>query len=329
MTRGEFSAIPVVDVSALADGADPAVRARTVAELGRVLETIGFAYLAGHGVPEELVEAMRAQSRRFHALPMDAKLRIKQNAAHRGYMPFSTSTIVTSTVAKVTRPNQSESLMVMHEVAADDPRMVRGDPLAGPNQWPDALPEIRAVALAYMDAMTALGRRIAVALAEALGLPGDTFVRHFAEPTLWLRLLHYPQQEDEPDLYGSAPHTDYGFVTLLAQDDVGGLEVRNKAGDWIAAPPIPETFVMNVADILQRWSNGRFASTPHRVRNLSGRERYSQPFFFDPSLDTVVECPAPLLGPGEAPRHPPVRYGDYVMERLDKNYAYRQQQKAV
>ncbi len=329
MSRGEFSTIPVIDVSALAEGADPAARSRTVAELGRVLETIGFAYLAGHGVPDALVEAMRAMSRRFHALPMEAKLRIRQNAAHRGYMPFSTSTIVTSSVATVTKPNQSESLMVMHDLAPDDPRMLRGDPLAGPNQWPDEMPEIRDVALAYMAAMTGLGRRVAVALAEALDLPADTFLKHFEDPVLWLRLLHYPQQKDEPDLYGSAPHTDYGFVTLLAQDDVGGLEVRNKAGEWIPAPPIPDTFVMNVADILQCWSNGRFASTPHRVRNLSGRERYSQPFFFDPSLDTIVECPPQLLAAGEAPKHPPVRYGDYVMERLDKNYAYRQQQKAV
>ena len=103
---------------------------------------------------------------------------------------------------------------------------------------------------------------------------------HFAKPTTFLRLLRYPPQRQEDGLFGSAPHTDYGFITLLAQDEVGGLEIRNKAGEWIAAPPIPDTFVMNVGDILARWSNDRFVSTPHRVINRSGRERYSQPFFF-------------------------------------------------
>ena len=119
-------------------------------------------------------------------------------------------------------------------------------------------------------------------------------------------------------LFGSAPHTDYGFITLLAQDDVGGLEVRNKAGEWIAAPPIADTFVMNVGDILARWSGGLFASTPHRVINASGQERYSQPFFFDPSMDAII---APAVDHGVPFK--PVRYGDYLMERIDKNYSYR------
>jgi isopenicillin N synthase-like dioxygenase len=323
MSRGEFSTIPVIDVSALAEGADPAARSRTVAELGRVLETIGFAYLAGHGVPDALVEAMRAMSRRFHALPMEAKLRIRQNAAHRGYMPFSTSTIVTSSVATVTKPNQSESLMVMHDLAPDDPRMLRGDPLAGPNQWPDEMPEIRDVALAYMAAMTGLGRRVAVALAEALDLPGDTFLKHFEDPVLWLRLLHYPQQKDEPDLYGSAPHTDYGFVTLLAQDDVGGLEVQRRDGGWIDAPPMPGAFVCNIGDCLMRWTNDVYVSTPHRVVNRTGRQRYSIAYFCDPNGDAPVECLPTCTGPDRPARYPPTTGADYLRERLDATYAFR------
>jgi isopenicillin N synthase-like dioxygenase len=164
---------------------------------------------------------------------------------------------------------------------------------------------------------------MAGALAEALELPRDWFLPFFGKPTLFLRLLHYPRQPDEEQLFGSAPHTDYGFITILAQDEVGGLEVRNRHNQWIPAPPIEGTFVMNVADILQRWSNGRFASTPHRVRNLKPVDRYSMPFFFDPSMDAVVECPPGLLAAGEAPAHPPVVYGEYLMERLNKNYEYR------
>ncbi|WP_138466115.1 isopenicillin N synthase family oxygenase [Poseidonocella sp. HB161398] len=319
--KGEFDNIPVVDLSGLAGGAAPEARAATVAALKEALMTSGFAYLAGHGVPEDLVERMRQMNMAFHDLPLEEKMKLKINGFHRGYMPMSTSTIVTSSVAKVTKPNQSESLMIMHEVPEDAP--YAGEPIQGPNQFPADLPELKETAQAYMAAMTGLGQRIAGGIAEALGLPVDWFDRHFVNPTLFLRLLHYPEQPDEEQLFGSAPHTDYGFVTLLKQDDVGGLEVRNKNGDWIPAPPIPGTFVMNVGDILSKWSNGRLVSTPHRVKNLSKRDRYSQPFFYDPSMSALVECPAEMLAEGEVAQMEPVLYGDYLMERLNKNYDYR------
>lgn len=319
--RGEFSEIPVIDVSSLNDGGDAASRSKTVAALRDALERSGFAYLSGHSIPQETIDRLRSLSQAFHALPMEAKLRVVMNEHHRGYMPFSTSTIVTSTVAKVTRPNQSESLMIMQETPAADPSY--GDPLQGPNRWPEELPEIRAAALDYMEKMTALGRMMAGGLAEALDLPRDWFLPFFRKPTLFLRLLHYPRQPDEAGLFGSAPHTDYGFITILAQDEVGGLEVRNRHNEWISAQPVKGTFVMNVGDILQRWSNGRFASTPHRVRNLKPAARYSMPFFFDPSMDAVVECPPRILERGEQPSHGSVVYGDYLLERLNKNYDYR------
>jgi isopenicillin N synthase-like dioxygenase len=312
--RGEFSEIPVIDVSALADGASPEARAATVAALGDTLERSGFAYLVGHGVPQDMIDGLWDLSKAFHALPMEAKRAIAMNDFHRGYMPFSTSTIVTSSVAKVTRPNQSESLMIMHEVAPDAPSF--GEPLQGPNQWPADLPQLRDAALAYMRRLTELGEMMAGGLAEALGLPRDWFAPFFDEPTL------FPRQEDDAGLFGAAPHTDYGFITLLTQDEVGGLEVGNRHGEWIAAPPIPGAYVMNVGDILQRWSNGRFASTPHRVRNLKPQDRYSMPFFYDPAMSARVETPPGLRGDGAIA--PPVLYGDYLLERLNKNYPYRQ-----
>lgn len=319
--KGEFSEIPILDISPLFAPGSSAARAATVARLRDSLERIGFTYLAGHGISPELVERVRDLSRRFHALPLEEKMAIRINGFHRGYMPFSTSTIVTSTVANVTRPNQSESLMFMHEVDESSPQY--GEPLQGPNQWPAALPELQVAVNQYMQEMTGLGRVMAGGLAEALDLPRDWFDPHFRDPTLFLRLLHYPEQKDEEALFGSAPHTDYGFITVLAQDDVGGLEVRNRHGEWIAAPPVEGTFVMNVGDILARWANGRFVSTPHRVKNLSKRDRYSQPFFFDPSMESVIACPEQVLREGEARKHPPVRYGDYLLERLNKNYDYR------
>jgi isopenicillin N synthase-like dioxygenase len=319
--KGEFNNIPIVDLAGLADDASAEARGVTVAALKEALETSGFAYLAQHGVSEDLVERMRQMNMAFHALPMEEKMVLRINEFHRGYMPMSSSTIVTSSVATVTKPNRSESLMVMHEVPEDAAHA--GEPLQGPNQFPASMPEVEQTARAYMREMTKLGARLATGLAEALGLPRDWFAPHFTDPTLFLRLLHYPEQPDEAELFGSAPHTDYGFVTLLKQDDVGGLEVRNKRGDWIPAPPIPGTFVMNVGDILAKWSNGRFVSTPHRVRNLSRRDRYSQPFFYDPSMSALVACPADMLEAGETAQMEPVLYGDYLLERLNKNYDYR------
>lgn len=292
-------------------------------------ETVGFAYIANHGVPAELTDTAFAESRRFHALPLEAKLALKINAAHRGYMPMATSTIVTSSVAKVTRPNLSESLMVMHELRPDDPAVLAGKPLQGLNQWPD-LPGFRETILAYNSALETLARRLTAAVALGFGLDEDFFAPHFARPTTWLRLLHYPPQppDDDAAQFGSAPHTDYGFLTILAQDSAGGLEVRARDGSWLAAPPMPGTFVINVADILMRWTDGVLVSTPHRVRNLSGRDRYSIPFFYDPSMECVVER-LPGINAGAPPRWPPVCFGDYVMERLDKNYAYRKQASAA
>jgi isopenicillin N synthase-like dioxygenase len=315
-----FTSIPVVDLAALAPGTDDSARADVVAKLGAALEASGFAYLAGHGVPQALIDRLFALSRAFHALPFDAKMKIVINADNRGYLKLATSTIVTSTVAKVTRPNQSESLIFMHE---EIPARLAGTPLQGPNQWPDELPEFRAVVPEYMARLTGLGRTVAGAVAEYLGLARDFFAPHLAEPTQGLRLLHYPPQADEPDLYGAAPHTDYGFITMLAQDAVGGLEVRNGAGAWVPAPPIPGTFVMNVGDVLTRWSNGRLPSVPHRARNVGAADRYSMPFFFDAAMDTMIACPPALLAKGESPAYPPFRYGDYLLERLNKNYDYR------
>src|SRR3954468_8747961 len=292
-------------------------------QLDQAFTDIGFCYFKGIGVDPALVDGVFEASRRFHALPRADKDLIAMNRFHRGYLAPKTSIIETSSVAKVTRPNDSESFMLMHEVPPGDPR--HGRPLDGPNLWPD-LPGFREAVEAYEQAMHAFCLRLLAPLALALGLPGDWFQPHFRQPTTFLRLLHYrPHAKDAPeDAFGSAPHTDYGFITILAQDSQGGLEVRRKDGTWLAAPPLDGTWVVNVADMLSRWTNGRWQSTPHRVKNLSGGPRYSCPYFFATSTERPVAGLPPRQGPGRPAKSSPVRYGDYLLERLDKNYAYRQ-----
>ena len=316
--------IPLVDLGHSLDAASTA-SARAAGQLHQALATIGFAYISGHNVSDAALSGAFEASRQFHASSLAQKQSIAINASHRGYMGLATSTIVTSSVARVTRPNLSESLMLMHELPADDPDLLAGKPLQGPNQWPHWLPGFRPAIERYLQEIDALARHMVRLIALSLGMPAVALDAYFRKPTTFLRLLHYPPQppQSTADQFGSAPHTDYGIITLLAQDSTGGLQVRPRVGEWIDAPPLPGTFVLNVADMLARWTNNRYVSTPHRVINRSGGDRYSLPYFFDAGMDEIIECLPVCTAADNPPRYPPVRYGDYLMERLDKNYNYR------
>jgi len=274
---------------------------------------LGFGYISGHGISPGLITSVFAQSQAFHALPLAQKMVVKAGRAHRGYIPMDASTDRTSKLAKVTKPNQSASFMILRQDAIEDPDVY----LSGPNTWPD-LPEFRETMEAYQTAMSTLARQMLPILLDAAGIENHSILRAFDSPTTWLRLLHYPPQaaQSADDLYGSAPHTDFGALTLLAQDPIGGLEVMTPDGTWHAAPYRPGTFVVNVGDMLHRLSNGRLLSTPHRVINRSGSERYSCPFFFDPHVHATI---APLPGTG-TPRFDPQRFDTFLRTQLEATY---------
>ena len=310
--------LPIISLA----NANASGSADVAAAFDRAFCDVGFCYIADTGVDWSIVNAAFAAAEQFHALPLSAKQEIAVNQYHRGYIASKSSLIKTSSVAKVTRPNLSESLMIMHEVADDDPRF--GEPLQGPNQWPEALPDFRTTVSTYERELRTLALRLTRLLAQALGLRSTHLDPYFEQPTTWLRLLHYPPQDDtDAQQFGAAPHTDFGFLTILAQDSIGGLEVRTRSGDWLAATPIPETFVVNVADMLARWTNDRWTSTAHRVRNVNDVDRYSIPYFWDMSTGAEVECLPTCTDAGHPPKYPTVNFGDYVMERLNKNYRYR------
>lgn len=317
-----FQELPTVDLSSL--GAPDAL-ADLAGRFAAAFEQAGFCYLAGHGIGRDLIDGVLEANRRFHALPAARKNAVAINAWHRGYMGFASSTIVTSSVEKATRPNQSESFLIMHEVAADAPEHLAGRPLQGPNQWPADLPGFREAVTAYNDAQEALCRAMTPAITLALGLEAKSLAPFFEKPTTFLRLLHYPPQPDLDDrrAYGSAPHTDYGFITVLLQDGSGGLQVMNDADEWIDVEPRRDCFVLNLGDMAMRWSNGDWRSTRHRVINRSGGERYSAPFFYDMNMEAEVAPWPNRIAPGAAPRFEPVVYGEYLMHRIDANYDYR------
>ncbi|MEQ1874384.1 MAG: 2OG-Fe(II) oxygenase family protein [Ilumatobacteraceae bacterium] len=303
--------IPVIDLSQ----ADVVERFRTA------YSEVGFAYLTGHGVSQTLIDGVFSAAHKFHALPLATKMEIELNELHRGFIPINTSTDRKSTLANVRKPNQSESFMMMREAGADDPDVLAGAYLAGANQWP-ALPGFRDSVVAYERVMVQLAERLVDIIAVVLDDSDRVIPRSFERPTTWLRLLHYPAQPSTApdDLYGSAPHTDFGFITLLAQDDVGGLQVQSPDGAWIDAPPREGTFVMNVGQMLHQWSNGVLRATPHRVINRSGRERYSVPFFFDPNVATEIAPLPSCIEPQTPARFEPLIFGDYLRAELRAGY---------
>jgi len=316
--------LPIVDLTGLAAAADRAdgdALRPLAAAFDFACRSFGFCYVVNHGVSAARVADAFAMSAALHARPVEEKRAIAINGAHRGYMAMASSLIVTSTIEKATKPNLSESFMLMHEVAPGDER----GPLDGPNQWPAQPEGFRNAIGGYDLALAQLAHRMTRMIAVALGLEPHGLDRYFARPTTFLRLLHYPPSPPDADArqYGSAPHTDYGFITILAQDQAGGLQVRSRDHAWIDATPIEGAFVVNIGDMGSRWTNGRWRSTPHRVINRSGTDRYSMPYFYDPGADETIACLPTCCSAAEPPRFPPVQYGAYLMERIDANYAYR------
>ena len=282
-----MDALPVIDVGPLVRG-EPGRRA-VARQLDAACRATGFFCVTGHGVDPALLPRLDALARAFFSLPDDEKATVamaRGGLAWRGWFPVGGE--LTSG-----RPDHKEGLYLGRELPADHPHVRAGRPMHGPNLWPARPTGLADAALAWMTAMEALGQTLLGGLAVGLGLDQSWFARHVtADPTVLFRLFHYPPGEDAD--WGVGEHTDYGLLTLLAQDDCGGLQVRAR-GSWIDVPALPGVLVVNIGDVLDRMTGGRYRSTPHRVRNTSGRHRLSYPFFLDPSWDTVVG-PMPLAG---------------------------------
>jgi isopenicillin N synthase-like dioxygenase len=316
--------IPVIDFGPCFAG-EPGALARVAAEARHACENIGFFYAAGHGVPEELIDAAFAASKRFHALPLEEKLELRLNENNIGYLPIDASVQGASTVHNATRPNRNESFFISHDRGPEHPDVIAQKPLRGRNQWPESLPDIRAPMMAYFRALGAMCDRILPIFAAALDMPAGFFGPFFAnEAHANLRFLHYPPQDPgEDNLFGQAPHTDNSFMTALARTDVPGLTVRLPSGEWFPPPVIPGTFLINLGNMIRRWSNDRFLSTPHGVLNDSGADRYSIAYFHSPNPDAVIECLPSCVSADNPARYPPAVYRDLVLDFYRANYFHQ------
>lgn len=321
LTPVTLERIPVIDIAPLLAGDfSPA------AAIGRACREVGFFYITHHGVPQAVIDAVYAQAKRFFDLPLAEKEKyaIERSACHRGWFRVGGENL---DPAKQTQSGDfKEGFKIGRDLPPDHPRVLAGLPLHGPDVWPD-LPGWRAVMQDYYDRMVALGRLLLRAFAVALALPVDYFESWLDVPMTTLGPLHYPPQTGritEAQL-GAGAHTDYGCLTILHQDSTGGLQVRGLDGRWLAAPPMPGSFVVNIGDMMERWTNGVFRSTLHRVVNMSGQDRYTLPFFFDPDFYAPVACLPTCLKPGETAKYPPTTAGQHLLDMIAAAFRYCQE----
>ena len=322
--------IPVLDIGNYLSDVPGSLEA-LASQLRFALENIGFFYLMGHDVPQELIDRIFIETKRFHAQPLEDKLRVRLNRSNNGYMPLRGHAQRHTTLNKTPpKPNENKSFFAKRERDPNDPDVIAKRDLHDPNQWPDNLPGFRQTVLEYQDVMRRLVHRLLPIYARALDLPADYFAPFFHQGgEITVRMIHYPpatkEQVDE-GVFGTAAHTDRNLLTILAQGDTPGLQIMLPDGTWIPAPILPGAFVVNSGDTLRRWSNDRFLSTPHRVLNVSGRDRYSVPFFVSPEYDTVLECLPSCQGSSNPAKYPPVTMEEFTIEFLNRNYANRNQQ---
>ena len=323
MTERSTPTIPIVDASPLFEGGAAGI-AETARAIDAACETIGFFYLVNHGVPRATVAGAFAAAKRFFSLPLDRRLAIKVDKSERGYRPLQ----------EVQQPGQpadlKESFDLGVDLAPDHPAIRAGKPLHGSNRWP-ALDHFRAPVEAYFSSVCELGHRLLEPLAVALGLPNGFFQDLTRpNPLASMRLLRYPPipPDAPPGQWGAAAHTDYGVMTILAQDATGGLELKPRDSDWLPAPCLPDAFLVNVGDLMAVWTNDRYKSMPHRVVNRSPHSRFSIPVFYHPNFDVVVECLPSCRSATSPPKYPPIKVGDYLLAKYNATFAHRQKTSA-
>ncbi len=300
--------IPVLDLADLVAG-EPGAAANLGRQLEQALTDVGFFFIVNHGIDWELVRQVYDAAARLHALPIDHLDSIAMDGDHGGYLTYAGGTSYASEIAGEVRTPNLNAAFFVH----------RGGYRHG-NRWPD-LDGFQDLVDTYMDATTDLGRRILPVLAASLDLPADFFTPDFDDPSVTLRLSHYPPVDYGEHDWGLAPHTDSSIFTFLPANDVPGLEIRPAGHEWITPPALPESFLVNSGDMLKRWTNNRFRSTAHRARNASGGHRYAIPFFFGARDDAMIEAVPTSVAPGEQPKHEPITYGDYQRWFLNRNYA--------
>ncbi|CAF0906792.1 unnamed protein product [Didymodactylos carnosus] len=322
-----MDSVPIIDVTSLVcNEKDLVQQEETAKQIHNACQEWGFFYIKSHGISQQLQEKLQKQSKIFFAQPVDEKMKISMTnggRAWRGYFPVGDE--LTSG-----KPDQKEGIYLGTELSSAHPKVESGIPLHGKNLFPENMPEFKNTILQYINEMEKLAHSLMMGVSLSLGLEADFFEKNYLkEPTCLFRIFNYPANKNtnrSEETWGVGEHTDYGLLTILLQDNTGGLEVKSKSYGWVKAPPIPDTFVCNIGDMLDRMTGGFYRSTPHRVKNITNSDRLSFPFFFDPSWDSNIKVlPLPSSEPDTNERWDRLNvykfngtYGDYIMKKVSK-----------
>ena len=315
----DFRAIPLVDISGMIAG-KPETYGDIAAQLGRAAHEVGFIYVTGHGIAPDLFADLIAATDAFFRQPFDVKMRsyIGNSTNHRGYVPEGEEVFAAGTKDK------KEAFDLSIDLPADDPEYLAGNPLLGPNQWPD-LPGFKDAVSTYYRAAFSVARVLMRGFALAVGEAEDFFEPYLTKPPSQLRLVHYPYDADATDAMGIGAHTDYECFTLLHATQPG-LEVLNGEGQWIDAPPVPGAFIVNIGDMLEILTNGRFVATSHRVRKVK-TERYSFPLFFTLDYHTEV-TPLARFVSADNPARGRLVAGEHLFAQTVQSFTYQKERLA-
>ena len=311
--------LPIVDMSGVRARDERSV-ARAAAQIHSAFTTVGFLYVANHGLPDTVIADALREAQGFFRQPVEKKREVAINKRHRGFNALGDALMY-----EATKPDYKEFYTMGLELPEDDPDVLAGEPLRGPNNWPADRPGLRSAMTAYYDGIGRCGADLLACVAVSLGLDAGFFAGKYTKRLQRTQIIYYPPHPAAatPDTFGLAPHTDFGCITLLWQDDSGGLEVlERQSKQWIAAKPIPGTLVVNVGDLLGRWTNDRYASTPHRVINRSGRERFSIATFYDPDFKALVD-PRQLGVSAADCKYEPTTSGAHILGRIERSFGYR------
>jgi isopenicillin N synthase-like dioxygenase len=301
--------VPVLNLQPWLAGGSPD---ELVALMRSACTTTGFFYIAGHGLAAETLADLFSAMRRYFDIPLEQRMvDLVDERFRRGYMPFGMNRHAGF------KADLKESYEFGLHLPLTDPDVIAGVLRHGPNRWPAIAPWLQPAAEAYHRHVLRLGKDLLRLFALTLDQPEDFFLEWCKKPMAQTRLFHYPPQPagDETAL-GVAPHTDYGMLTILAQDPIGGLELKKRDGEWVGAPYIEGTLVVNLGDLVKIWTNDRYVSNQHRVINRTGKERFSIPTFFNMDFNTPVQCLGSCLSVGETAKYPPIRAGDYIAQRV-------------
>jgi len=313
-----FNEVPIVDLRHWSSG-DVPERHRIAQIVNSVCRQVGFMYVRNHNISRSLIRRTFTQARTFFELAEEEKMKLHymKTGGHRGYLPLKAES--SDPTAQGDLKEAFDCGLVLRRIGETGIEWSR---MSAPNLWPENLPGFRKTVESYFDSLRQLARTLFQIFALSFGMPEDYFEDKIDRPIATLRLLHYPPQVTQatPDYLGIGEHCDYECFTILAQGRTAGLQVQASNGEWIDVPPIPDTFVINIGEMLSRWTNDLFVATPHRVINTTGSERYSIAFFFATNNETTIECLDSCCGEGNPPKYSPLTAGEYLAGRLKDIY---------